>query len=292
MNRIDLHIHSHQSLDGEFTEAELIRQAKESSLSVMAIADHNTVRAIPKALPLAKAAGIELIPAIEIDCDFHGINVHLLGYRIDHKNPVFEQLTQDIFARERDASSLRVEKTQALGLPVTMDAFKGMDIIIPEEIAEYLLNREDAQDYPLLHPYMAGGARSDNPYVNFYWDYFANEKPCYVPVEFMSLKDAVELVKETGGVSIVAHPEKTFEGIAPYLKELIQLGVEGLEVFSSYHSPQEILALYTLAKKHDLLVTFGSDYHGKTKPSVHLGMTQCKLPHEEQIQEIKSLLKK
>ncbi len=289
MNQIDLHIHSHQSLDGEFTEAELLRQAKESGLSIMAIADHNTVRAIPKALPLAEAVGIELIPSIEIDSNFHGINVHLLGYQVDYKNPVFEQLTQDIFTRERGASSLRIEKTQALGLPVTMDNFKGMDIIIPEKIAEYLLKREDARDYPLLHPYMAGGTRSDNPYVNFYWDYFANEKPCFVPVEFMSLKDAVELVKETGGVPIVAHPEKTFNGIEPYLAELISLGVEGLEVFSSYHSPQEILTLYTLAKKHNLLVTFGSDYHGKTKPSVTLGMTQCKLPHEEQMKEIEFL---
>jgi hypothetical protein len=292
MNQIDLHIHSHQSLDGEFTEAELIQQAKASGLFVMAIADHNTVRAIPKALPLAGKAGIDLIPAIEIDCDFHGINVHLLGYQIDYKNPVFEQLTEDILNSERNASSLRIEKTQTLGLPVSMDDFKGSDIIIPEAIAEYLLNRDDAEAYPLLHPYMPGGARSDNPYVNFYWDYFANGKPCYVHVEFMTLKEAVTLVKETGGIPIVAHPEKTFHGIAPHLEELIQLGIEGLEVFSSYHSPEEILALYALAKKHSLLITFGSDYHGKTKPSVHLGMTNCKLSFETQLSEIKIIKNK
>jgi hypothetical protein len=289
MNQIDLHIHSHHSLDGEFTEAELIQQAKEAGLSTMAIADHNSVRAIPKALPLAEAAGIDLIPAIEIDCDFHGINVHLLGYNIDHTDPAYETLTKFVYTQERHASALRVEKTQALGLPVSMDNFRGKDIIIPEEIAEYLLNREDARDYLLLHPYMAGGTRSDNPYANFYWDYFDNEKPCYVPVESISFEDAVALVKKTGGIPIIAHPEKTFTRIEPDLEELIQLGAEGLEVFSSYHSPQEILALYTLAKKYNLMITFGSDYHGKTKPSVYLGMTQCNLPHKEQMKEIESL---
>lgn len=291
MNQIDLHIHSYHSLDGEFTEAELLQQAKDTGLSIMAIADHNSVRAIPKALPLAQKAGIKLIPAIEIDCDFHGINVHLLGYNIDHTNPVYEKLTQDVLRQEHKASSLRVEKTQALGLAISMDNFKGMEVIIPEEIAEYLLNQENARDFPLLHPYMTGGSRSDNPYVNFYWDYYAYGKPCYVPIEFMSLKDAVALVKRTGGTPIIAHPEKTFHGIEAHMEELTQLGVEGLEVFSSYHSPQEILALYTLAKEYDLLVTFGSDYHGKTKPSVHLGMTQCRLPHSQQLQEIQSLSK-
>ena len=292
MNQIDLHIHSHHSLDGEFTELELIQQAKEAGLSQMAIADHNSVRAIPKALSLAKQAGIELIPAIEIDCDFHGINVHLLGYNIDHTDPAYETLTESVYRQEGLASALRVKKTQALGLPLSINNFKGKDIIIPEEIAEYLLNSENAQDYPLLHPYMTGGSRSDNPYVNFYWDYFSNGKPCYVPVEFISFEDAVALVKRTGGIPVIAHPEKTFTGIEPHLEELIQLDAEGLEVFSSYHSPQEILALYTLAKKYKLMVTFGSDYHGKTKPSVDLGMTQCHLPHKEQKKEIESLLKK
>ena len=291
MNKIDLHIHSHHSLDGEFTESELIQQAKDAGISIMAIADHNSVRAIPEALLLAKKSGIDLIPAIEIDCYFHGINVHLLGYNIDYTNPVYEKLTEYVFTQERNASALRVEKTQALGLPVSMDNFKGMDIIIPEEIAEYLLNSENARNYPLLHPYMTGGSRSDNPYVNFYWDYFSNGKPCYVPVEFMSLKDAVILVKKTGGIPIVAHPKKTFKGIESNLEELIQEGVEGMEVFSSYHSPEEILALYTLAKKYNLLLTFGSDYHGKTKPSVHLGMTQCRLPESEQLREIEALHK-
>ena len=291
MNQVDLHIHSHHSLDGEFTEAELVSQAKAAGLKVMAIADHNSVGAIEKGLPLAKEAGIEWIPAIEIDCDFHGINVHLLGYQIDYRDPRFQKLTENVEQMEEEASHLRVKKTQALGLPVSMADFQGKSIIIPEEIAEVLLDRNDAATYPILQPYLPGGSRNDNPFVNFYWDYFAKDKPCYVPVSFISLKEAVSLVKETGGIPIIAHPEKTFGSIAPHLKKLTESGVEGLEVFSSYHSAQEIEQLYGLAKAHDLLVTFGSDYHGKTKPSVSLGMTRCRLPQEIQLQEIEPLLK-
>lgn len=290
MNRIDLHIHSHHSLDGEFTEAELVSQAKAAGLKVMAVADHNSIDAIEKGLSLAKDAGIEWIPAIEIDCDFHEINVHLLGYQIDYLDPRFTELTKNVMQMEKKASGLRIQKAQELGLPVSLDDFPDQEIIIPEEIAEVLLNRDDAHSYPILLPFLPGGDRSDNPYVNFYWDYFAKDKPCYVPVSFMSLHDAVQLVKETGGIPIIAHPEKTFGSVAPYLDELIAHGVAGLEVFSSYHSSEEITHLYKLAKRHQVLVTFGSDYHGKTKPSVHLGLTGCLLPEEEQLQEVRQLL--
>ena len=290
MNQIDLHIHSYHSLDGEFSEAELVNQAKSAGLKVMAVADHNSAQSAEKGMALAEKAGIVWIPAIEIDCDFQGTNVHLLGYRIDYRNPVFLKLTKQVEEMEREASGLRIEKTQALGLPVSRDDFPGKEIIIPEEIAEVLLARNDAATYPILRPYLPGGDRSDNPYVNFYWDYFAKDKPCYVPVFFMSLQEAVQLVKQTGGIPIVAHPEKTFGAIAPHLDELIAFGVEGLEVFSSYHSPGEIAGLYELAKSKDLLVTFGSDYHGKTKPSVCLGMTCCEMPNEDQLDEVVRLI--
>ncbi len=290
MNQIDLHIHSHHSLDGEFTEAELVDRAIAAGLKVMAVADHNSAQSAEKGMDLAEKAGIVWIPAIEIDCDFHGTNVHLLGYRIDYRNPVFAQLTKDVENMERDASGLRIEKAQSLGLPVSRNDFPGKEIIIPEEIAEVLLARDDAATYPILQPFLPGGNRSDNPYVNFYWDYFAKDKPCYVPVSFMSLLEAVQLIKQTGGIPIVAHPEKTFGAIAPHLDELIASGVEGLEVFSSYHSPEEIDNLHALAKSHQLLVTFGSDYHGKTKPSVYLGMTRCEMTNEDQLDEVVRLI--
>jgi hypothetical protein len=289
MNPVDLHIHSHHSLDGQFTEADLISQAKEAGLEVMAIADHNSVRAVKAALPLAKAAGIDLIPAIEIDCDFQGINVHLLGYHIDYKDPAYEALTVQILKMEAEATALRIEKTQALGLAISLADFKGKDIIIPEEIAEVLLSRDDAAKYDLLLPYLPGGNRDDNPYVNFYWDYYTTGKPCYVPIEFMSLAEAVDLVKETGGIPIIAHPEKTFGAIAPYLDELVASGVEGLEVYSSYHGQEEVQRLLKEAEARDLLITFGSDYHGKTKPSVSLGMTGCDLPFEAQMEAVRQL---
>ena len=93
---IDLHMHSLYSDDGEFTPTQLVEMCHEAGVKIMAIADHNWVKAIDEAKKKAEELKIKYIPAIEIDCTYKEINLHVLGYGIDCTNPAFNQLGEDI----------------------------------------------------------------------------------------------------------------------------------------------------------------------------------------------------
>lgn len=87
---------------------------------------------------------------------------------------------------------------------------------------------------------MEGGERSDMPYINFYLDYFAQGRPAFVPVEYMDYRDAVELVRDNGGVPVVAHPGLNFRGREETAGRLLDRGAAGLEVFNNYHTPNRL----------------------------------------------------
>lgn len=119
---------------------------------------------------------------------------------------------------------------------------------------------------PPLRPYMEGGERSDMPYINFYLDYFAQGRPAFVPVEYMDYRDAVELVRDNGGVPVVAHPGLNFRGREETAGRLLDRGAAGLEVFNNYHTPEQAVYFTSLALSKGASMTCGSDFHGKTKP--------------------------
>jgi len=129
--------------------------------------------------------------------------------------------------------------------------------------------------------------------VNFYWDYYSQGKPCYVHLDFPTLGDAILMIHKNGGKAILAHPGKSLKGRLELIKEITDLGLDGIEVFCSYHNEEIAKQLYEMAVELDLIVTCGSDYHGKTKPAVTLGGYPCWIPSKELENEfiLKGLLK-
>lgn len=289
MNRqfMDLHMHSVISDDGQFTPKELMQMCHDANLQVVAIADHNSAEAIPEASEAAKKLGLTLIPAIELDCVIDGVELHVLGYGINALDPAFAQLTQSLRTQEQAASKIRLQKAKELGLYIDETkayALSHHNIITGEIIAEVAL--EDERNHSLMKDYLPNGSRSDNPFVNFYWDYCSQGKPLYAKVNFMSLQEAVDLIYRTDGFAILAHPgNNTKENIA-LLDAIFEHDIIGMEVYSSYHSPKQIQFYETYAKEHDLLMTCGSDFHGKTKPAISLGAHGC-----PDSQELYALLK-
>lgn len=293
MSVIDLHMHSKWSLDGQYSCKQMINLCQKAGLKTISITDHNSVEAIDESLHYAKKAGIKLIPGIEIDCLHKGINVHLLGYNIDYKARLFHDLNRAHLEQEALLSLERIKKINELGFNLSIEDFPKMKdnfIITPEEIAEVLLNKNYADKHDLLAPYLPGGHRSDNPYVNFYWDYFSTGKPCYIDMQFPSIEEALDLVIKNGGIPVIAHPGITFKNNYSQIDELIALGVQGIEAFSSYHNPKECQVFYNMAKENRLIITAGSDFHGKNKPSVKLGNTNCTISDKELISKINTLL--
>lgn len=282
---VDLHMHSSYSNDGEFTVAGLVEKCKRKGIRTFSVSDHNLVRANKEAEILAKQEGMDYIPGVEIDCIYNGINLHVLGYNIEWQSSVFEELEKDVFDKVTDSFDKMIGNIQSLGFKIDKDVvLRHANGMLPsaELIAEVMLADEQYHT-PLLKPYMAGGDRSDMPYINFYLDYFAQGKPAFVPVDYMSFSEAIGLIKDTGGIPIVAHPGLNLKGREHIVDELLDNGAAGLEVFNNYHSVEQIDYFTDRVQQRGVLMTCGSDFHGKTKPLIDVGQYKFKKESESSL---------
>ena len=289
MSYIDLHMHSNYSDDGEFTPKELADLCIERGVKYFAIADHNSVRGIEEGKEYIKDKDITIIPAIELDCSIDGVNLHVLGYGIDYKSDIFEEIEANIIKQEQVASKERMRLVRELGINFDDEMIEKLSkngVVNGEMIAEAAMSFDKNHENPLLKPYYKNGLRSDNPFVNFYWDFCAQGKPAYVEVKFISVEEAVKVILDNGGVPILAHPGNNTKEDLELLEKIIASGVKGLEVYSSYHNEEQIAFYRDFAYRNNLLITCGSDFHGKTKPSIIVGGVSCNNSEEKIIKEL------
>jgi predicted metal-dependent phosphoesterase TrpH len=244
--RADLHTHSTAS-DGSTAPADLIRQAFERGLSILALTDHDTTLGIPEAVEAGERLGVRVIPGIELSTDVERGEIHLLGYAID---PTSADL-QETLARLRDARQSRLtrilQRLQQLGYPVpetrvrpaTDDASTGRAHVARAMVA-------------------AGYVESvDEAFERF----LGSGRPAYVASERLSPEAAVRLVQRAGGLPVLAHPF-SYPGFESRLPALIEAGLEGLEVYYGEYDTVRRGRLAAIARQHGLLSTGGSDYHG------------------------------
>jgi 3',5'-nucleoside bisphosphate phosphatase len=274
MIRADLHIHTVYSSDGELSTGEILNLAKGSGLETIAITDHNVTGGISEALKDAAGAGIRVIPGIEIDCIYKGTDLHVLGYNIKWKDQAYTRLSDEVSGLIRTAFNEMVHNLKSFGIEAEAAEIvkRGGDRLPSAEmIAEYLLGNPAFDDHPKLAPYRSGGNRSDNPYLNFYIDFFAQGKPAYVKIAFMDFSNAIALITGSGGIPVIAHPGHNFRGREEVVIDLLASGAKGIEVFNNYHNESQIAYLSEVAVKRNVLMTCGSDFHGKNKPAIHMG---------------------
>lgn len=274
MSKIDLHIHSCFSDDGEYTPQEIIRRCREQKMELVAVTDHNSVRGVRQA---KEAAGhdLKVLSGVELDCIHEGRSLHLLGYSFDETRKEFEEVEQDIFRQEKHAAVKKIQLFKSgTGIPIdeaaVLAAANG-GVVTGEMIAEFALALPDVCRYEMLRPYLPGGDKSDMPHVRFYWDFFSEGKIAYVPMDYLSLKDAVRLIHSAGGAAVLAHPGQNLAVGDKLLPGIIREGIDGIEVFSSYHDSDISSHYLRVAEQNNLFVTCGSDFHGKHKPQIQLG---------------------
>lgn len=271
---IDLHIHSSFSADGEIAPGELVRMAARAGLRRIAITDHNRAHAVPAAVAEGERLGVAVVPGIELDCDFGPVHLHVLGYGIDAAAPELEKLWQCVDANERAAAGEVMDRVETMGIAVDREkvyALAGENVAAPERIAEAALADPRNDGHELLVPFRPGGSRSDNPYVNFYWDLCGRGKPAHVAVEYITLDECVGVITGAGGVPVLAHPGQSLKEAPDIVPELARHGIRGVEAFSSYHSPEACRHWKRVAEESNLFITCGSDFHGKTKPAIAMG---------------------
>ena len=288
MGSIDLHSHSVFSDDGEFTPEQLAQRFFDAGVRLAALTDHNSVRGVPRFIEAAKKLGMDALAGVELDCAYSRGSLHLLGYGIDAQR--YREIEEDLRQKEQSASRIRLAAVRRMGIHIDDERIAGLapdGVITGEMLCEAALDDAANANYPLLAPYRQGGARSDNPFVNFYWDFCSQGKAAFAPVEYISFEKACALVADSGGTAVIAHPALTVGRDREVISYMAGCGVKGIEVYSSYHTADDREWYGGLARELGLIATAGSDFHGKTKPSVFPGKTGASPQAEEELRRFR-----
>lgn len=282
--KFDFHMHSIYSQDGELEIAELIAMAKEKNLRYIALSDHNENKGIDQMIRLGKENGMVVIPAIEFDTCLLDHDVHLLGYGIDHHDLSLDHLADKINGLMNEALKDRVAKLETkygikINLEKCIEEAQGHNPFF--NIVDALLNDPKAKAIADLQPYRKGGNRSDMPAVNFFWDKCAYGSDLFVKVEYPDFEKTVTWIHDLGGIAILAHPFNTFFHNEELLTAAVNAKIDGIECFSNYHDHQHNMYYLDYCRKNNLLISAGSDFHGKNKPQIVMGEFGLSIPSNE-----------
>ena len=272
--RVDLHIHSSKSSDGDFTPLHLLRLAKETGLRAISISDHDTVEAYPEALEASYRLGVELIPSVELTTLFEGREFHLLLPFVHWESRALKRILKKVSQARVEEAKERIAKLQGLGFDIDWEEVNRKTNSTPPlgvTIAQILIDKGKKEKKPLLEKYYQGQNLLFAPYI-FYKDYFMEDGPAFVPKRTVSLVDILALLARDGAVPVLAHPGAYFEQATKEdLMALKERGLIGLEVYSSYHDSEQIRIYRALSEELDLVATAGSDFHGRIKPHIPFG---------------------
>lgn len=267
---IDLHIHTRASQDGELSPRELFEMARRLDLTAIAFADHDSVASVAEGVELSREFGIDFAPAVEITTTLEGHDPHLLGYFIDRRSQRLTEALRFTGEKLREQAERRVQRLRALGFHLDMTAvLRASGDRHPTTAAIVTALKADPRNLedPRFVRYITGD-RAGSPVYNFYRDHFVVGRPAYAALEALTTAEAVELVREIGGVAVMAHPGRTPTEL---IDRLLAAGLDGIEVFCSTHTVEETARFERYARTHGLLMTAGSDYHGPTiKPDITL----------------------
>jgi len=268
---IDLHIHTIASSDGQHTPQEIFAMANSMGLTAIAFADHNSIGSVGEGISLSREFGIEFIPCLEFNTLYLDHDLHMLACFIDCQSRELKSWLEEIYEEKQRQAVRRIEKLNELGFVFSVDdvkKFSGDKIPTGISFLKAIRSREENKGDPRIKRFVDGD-RSDSPYVNFYLDYLRGGESAFVPLKTVDTFYVMGRIKQLGGIPVLAHPSDTGDDI---ILRLVEGGLSGLEVFSSYHNEKEEEHFLSLAKECNLLVTAGSDFHGsEVKPNVKLG---------------------
>lgn len=267
---IDLHIHTTASSDGQHSPREIFEMAKALLLHAIAFADHNSADHLAEGELLSREFGIAFVPAIEFDTVFRRRDLHLLAYFVDHRSPELKRWLEEIYQAKLEQTRGRVRRLNELGFVLNFAELmqeSGGALPTGNTYVRAMWKHPENQTDPRLRAFI-DGPRSDSPYLNFYLDYLRAGQPAFVPLEIQDTPTAIQKIRALGGIPVLAHPSDT---PPEDVHALLDLGLRGLEVYSSYHDGAATARFLALAKERKVLITAGSDFHGKKiKPNVEL----------------------
>ncbi|MCL2707335.1 MAG: PHP domain-containing protein [Dehalococcoidia bacterium] len=245
--KIDLHAHTNAS-DGKYSPAQLVRLAASNALTLLSITDHDTVGGVLAAQTAAQEyPSLKIIPGVEISSHAPGNEVHILGFFIDIDSPVLMRQLAALSDSRRDRAHAIVEKLHDLGLDISLERV-------------YQLAGEGS----IGRPHIAQ-ALMEKGYVSSFQEvfvrYLGQGCPAYVERVKITPDEAVELVLRSGGLPVLAHPT-TISDAETLIIRLTERGLVGMECHYKDYTPAQRNELAAMARRHNLISTGGSDYHG------------------------------
>ncbi len=253
----DLHIHTTYS-DSTLSPTEVLQIASERGIKTIAICDHDTIEGAKEASKLSPNYNIEVIPAVELSTYQNNVEVHILGYYIDIENKKFNEFLQ-MFRNIRFVRIKKmINKLREVGIEVDyQDVLKisGNCSIGRPHLAQIL--------------YETGKVGS---LQEAFEKYLGSKSPCYVEKFNLLPVEAITMISQIGGIAVFAHPFLSkFDYLIP---EWVKFGLQGIEIYHPQHNETIREHYKTIAQRYNLLITGGSDCHGKHKENILIG-TVC-----------------
>lgn len=254
----DLHTHSVFS-DGTCTPAELIHLAEAAGLEAIALCDHNTVRGLPDFLEAARNSPVEAVPGVEFSTEYQGKELHILGLFIEpaHYGAVNKLLDEALRRKEQSNIDL-VQKLQAAGLNKSYWDIKA-------ETPGGSVNRAVIGAYLVRHGFCKSMEEAFDQWLSL-------ERGFYVPPKRPEAYDVIRFLKSIGAVVVLAHPFLNLNETE--LQEFLRKaeGLDGMEVYYPKFSEEQTALAGRIAEEYGLVKSGGSDFHGKNKPDIQIGV--------------------
>ncbi len=241
--RADLHAHTHFS-DGALSPEALIAHALSRGLAAVSVTDHDSIDGLAAAR--AAAGGlIEFVPGIEISTALDGQELHILGYYLDPDDAALRERLVRFRSERLNRALSMVRRLGEIGVPVAPDevlAIAGPGVVGRPHVAEALLR--------------AGHVVSVD---DAFRRYLGVQGEAYVPRPAFRPAEAIGMIHDAGGVSVLAHPGMHLTDLVA--DQLVAAGLRGVEVWHPQHGSQAMQRWRAFARRHRLLETGGSDFH-------------------------------
>lgn len=261
---IDLHFHSTFS-DGKFTPEELADKVDKIGLKAASLTDHDTTAGVKLFSDALADKDVEAIPGVELSVsppdEASNMHIHMLGYYIDIENMALQEALEEVRDGRTSRNLKIIKKLNKLGFDITYDevsAFAGEDVVGRLHFAYALMARKIV-------------GQKQRAFDN----YLGKGKPAYVERFRLRAEDSIRLIREAGGIPVLAHPITLglgYNKLYDFISSLKDIGLVGMEVYYSEHKAKHIRDYLRIVDKLDLVATGGSDFHGEGNDILHLGV--------------------
>ncbi|MGE5524852.1 MAG: 3',5'-nucleoside bisphosphate phosphatase [Rhodospirillaceae bacterium] len=256
----DLHCHSTRS-DGLLTPAEVVSRAAGRGVHVLALTDHDELSGLDEAANAATVLGVELVAGVEVSVSWAGHTLHIVGLRIDPSSEALKEGLEGIRAGRAARAARMAEGLALAGIQGALEGAQAYatnpDLVGRTHFARFLVERGHARDMrAVFKRYLTAG------------------HPGYVPHEWATMEEAMRWLREAGGVPVLAHPGRyRMENWQreEMLERFKALGGVAVEVVTGSHTPDQYVYWAKAARRHGLLASCGSDFHGPEESYYDLG---------------------